>query len=65
MKAAFDGSVVSVSVKGLGGSANYDTVTLVNKNESLSLNKFLVAQDDGTLIVVEDVSIQFIEYTTN
>lgn len=63
LKTAFGSTVISFNVNGLGGKANYDTITLVNNNETLSLNKVLAPQDDGTLIVIEDVSVSFINYT--
>lgn len=63
MKATFGSSVISFKVTGLGGAANYETITMIHDNERLSLNKVLVAQDDGTLIVKEDVAISFAKYT--
>lgn len=63
MKEAFGQSVISVEISGLGGKANYNSLTLLNRNETLSLNKVLLAQDDGSLIVSEAVDVQFIEYS--
>ncbi len=66
LKKAFDTSVISFSVTGLGGpNNNYDTVTLVNSNESLSLGKILEVQADGTTIVSENVNVTFVQYTDN
>ncbi len=65
MKKAYGQSVISVSLSGLGGSMEYNSLTLTNQNQTLSLNKILKPQDDGTLIVSEDVDIQFIEYKSS
>lgn len=64
LKNAFGTSVVSFKVSGLGGSSNYDTIAIKNENESLSLNKVLRVQDDGTLIVSEAVNISFVKFTS-
>lgn len=64
LKAAYGESVISVKLSGLGGVSSYETVTLMNESDRLSLKKLLVGQEDGTLIVQEDVSISFIEYQT-
>jgi hypothetical protein len=62
LTAIYDANVVSFNVSGLGGTNNYDTVTLVNPNESLSLAKILQVQENGLLIVTEDVTVNFINY---
>jgi len=62
LASVYDSNVISFNVKGLGGAANYDTVTLANQNESLSLNKILEIQENGALIVTEDVTINFTDY---
>lgn len=64
LKNAFGSSVVSFKVTGLGGNSNYDTIAIKNENESLSLNKVLRVQDDGTLIVSEAVNISFVKFTS-
>jgi hypothetical protein len=63
LREACGNSVVTASVQGLGGKFNYETVTLLNDHNSLSINKVLAVQDDGALIVAEDVDISFVEYT--
>ncbi len=64
LKTVYGDSVMEFNVKGLGGATNnYDTVTLVNANQSLSLNKILTLQQDGTFIVSEDVTINYIDYS--
>lgn len=62
LRLVYDSNVISFNIKGLGGASNYDTVTIANLNESLSLNKILSIQENGTLIVKEDVAINFYNY---
>jgi hypothetical protein len=62
LKTAYGDIVRSFSISGLGGSANYPTVTLINGQEQLTLLKRLVPQDDDTLIVQEAVNIDFVNY---
>lgn len=57
----YDESVVSVKLSGLGG-ADYETLTVVNDSDQLCLRKKLMAQEDGTLIVVEDINFTFVNY---
>jgi hypothetical protein len=64
LKTAFGASVVSFKVTGLGGASKYDTIAIKNENESLSLNKILRVQDDGSLIVSEAVNISFVKFTS-
>jgi hypothetical protein len=63
LKATFGTGVIAVSVTGLGGKANYDVVTLVNDQDALSLNKILVELNDGSLIAVEDVTVNFYDHS--
>ncbi len=64
LRAVYDSNtVITFNVKGLGGSDNnYDSVRLINSNEKLSLSKELYLQEDGTMIVKENISINFFEY---
>ena len=62
LKNVYGSSVVSVSLSGLGGSANYETVTLLSSGERLGLKKKLVVQDDGSIYVAEDVTVSFVNY---
>lgn len=49
----------SVKVSGLGGADNYQIVKLANKSDRLCLKKNIVAQQDGKLIIKEDITITF------
>lgn len=64
LRQAYNDSVISFSVDGLGGNANYTVVSLIHDHEQLSINKVLKVQDDSSLIVGEDVAINFINYST-
>ena len=59
LAAVYGGSVSSVSVSGLGGSKNYSIVTLAEEHNTMCLNKLLVIESDGSLGVLEDVSVNF------
>jgi hypothetical protein len=62
LRSAYGASAITVRVSGLGGDKKYETVTLMRASDRLSLKKRLVSQDDGSLIVKENVIINFIEY---
>lgn len=64
LKEIYGNSVVSFKVTGLGGKSNYETIAIKNEHQSLSLNKTLRVQDDGTLIVGESVNISFVKFTS-
>lgn len=51
--------IESISVSGLGGSENYQIVKMANNSDRLSLKKSIVAQQDGKLIIKEDITISF------
>lgn len=52
-------SVVSLKVSNLGGNKNYNIITLANEHNRLSLKKKLVLQEDTSLIIKEDVEVNF------
>ena len=52
--------VINVSIEGLGGSANYDTLTVLEDAARLALRKRLVTQPDDQLVVEEDVTFNII-----
>lgn len=53
-------SINSIELYGLGGNKNYSIVKLINDHNRLSLNKKLILQQDGTFIISEDVTVNFI-----
>lgn len=61
LRVLYQENVISAKLTGLGDK-NYETVTLINPSDALSLHKKLIVREDQSLAVVEDVSIQFIEY---
>lgn len=62
LKNLFGVDVVSVKVSGLGGNSALETLTVINDSDGLSLNKIIVALEDGTLITKEDVTINFYDH---
>ena len=62
LKEAYGTDVVAFDVSGLGGKGNVETITVLNDAKRLSLRKRLVAQGDGSLIVEEDITCDFISH---
>lgn len=62
LKNLFGIDVVSVKVSGLGGSSNLEALSVINDADGLSLNKVIVALEDGALITKEDVVINFYDH---
>lgn len=59
LMASYGTSVKSYEITGMGGEKNYRVLTLTNQENRLSLAKALVAQQDGSLILKEDVAVNF------
>lgn len=59
LTSAFGDSVRTLEVKGLGGDKNYRIVTLSTEHNRLCLKKILKVQQDNTLVVTEDVTVNF------
>jgi hypothetical protein len=62
LRAQYGNDVISVQVNGLGGSENITTLTVVDDANRCSIRKRLVALPDDTLIVEEDVNLNFIRH---
>lgn len=62
LRELYGDNVISIKLTGLGGDKNYETITLINDADSLSLRKKLIVKEDNTLAVAEDVNIKFIDY---
>lgn len=63
LRDAFGSLVAGFNLSGLGGSTNnYDTLTVLTESGRLSLSKGLTLQQDGTLIVSENVAVSFVKY---
>lgn len=54
--------VIDVKLSGLGGAADYDTVTVLDNANRLAIRKRLAAQPDGTLIVEDAVTFSYIKH---
>lgn len=59
LKEVYSNSVVSFATSGLGGSKNYRIVTLASEEKRLALKKVLFQQQDSSLIIKEDVTVNF------
>jgi hypothetical protein len=62
LRSAYGNDVISVQVGGLGGSEAFQAVTLLNEENRLSIRKRLTAQADNSLIVEEDVTVDFVRH---
>lgn len=58
-------SIITLYVTGLGGKDNYQILSLENDYDKLCLKKKLVLQNDGSIIVSEDVTFKYVKYTNN
>lgn len=59
LKEYYNDSVQSVDIKGLGGDNNYQIINLAQEHNRLCLKKNIVLQQDNTLIIKEDVTVNF------
>lgn len=59
LKAKYGNSVLSLSIIGLGNTKNYRIVKLASEHNRLCLKKILEIQQEGSLIIREDVTINF------
>jgi hypothetical protein len=57
--------VSSISITGIGGDKNLQTVTVVDDTYGLSIAKKIYLRSDGNLIVLEDISIDFYNVLTD
>lgn len=62
LRSVYGSDVIDVEVSGLGGASNLPLLTVTDETKRCSLRKRLVAQADGTLIVEEDVTVNFIRH---
>lgn len=62
LRAQYGSDVIEVSLSGLGGSANYQVLTVLDNKGRCSIKKKLVAQGDSTLAVEEDVTVTFLRH---
>lgn len=59
LKAMYGDSVLTVDMAGIGDDKNYRIITLASEHNRLCLKKILEIQQDNTLIIKEDVTINF------
>lgn len=59
---AYGTDVIGIKMSGFGGTANLNTLTIVDDSKRCSIRKRLIAQADNSLIVSEDVVITFVRH---
>jgi hypothetical protein len=59
LKNYYNDSVDSVEIKGLGGDKNYQIINIAQEHNRLCLKKNIVLQQDNTIIIKEDVTVNF------
>lgn len=62
LASSYGSDVTDVELFGLGGSLNLSVLTMTKDSDRLALRKILKLQSDNTLIVAEDVTINFIRH---
>lgn len=60
LKNSYKNDVISIEASGLGGSRNFNVVTIVDDAQRLSLRKVLITRDDESLALKEGISVTFI-----
>jgi hypothetical protein len=61
LQSTFSRDVISLSITGLGGDSNYNTIKIINPDDSLSLQKNLFRLSDNSLAVRESIKIDFVQ----
>lgn len=61
LKDVFGDVASSIMVSGLGGSRNLNFVNLVQNQQRLCLKRVLAIQQDGTYVIQEDVTVNFVK----
>lgn len=59
LKDIYGSSVKSMDIRGLGGDKNYRIVSLASEHNRLCLKKILELQQNNSLIIKEDVTVNF------
>lgn len=62
LRSAYGSDVIDVGIEGLGGTANLAALTVLDEGERCSIRKRLVAQQDDSLIVQEDITTAFVRH---
>jgi len=62
LEKTFGDDVVGFEISNLGGERDLSTITLIDEGDRLSIRKRLTALPDGSLIVEEDVVVDFIRH---
>jgi hypothetical protein len=61
LQTLFINDVIAIDLSGLGGDANYNTIRIINPEDSLNIRKDIYRLSDSTLAVRESIDIQFVQ----
>lgn len=62
LRVEYGNDVIGIELSGLGGSENYGTVTVLDQAARCGIAKRLIAQDDNTLIVEDNLTVNFVRH---
>jgi hypothetical protein len=65
LRAQYSADVISILVSGLGGANNYSVVSILEDSKRCSIRKRLTALPNNSIIVEEDINVNFILYKLN
>lgn len=65
LKQIYSDDVIGIKLKGLGGNNEIIALSVLDESRRCSLKKRLVAQSDNSIMVEEDVTINFIKHDIN
>jgi hypothetical protein len=60
LRDSYGSDVIGLAFSGFGGSLNFSTISLVNQGDRMNIKKRLVKLPDKSLIVQEDVTVNFV-----
>lgn len=62
LRTQYESDVISLDIRGLGGSSNYSVLTMIDDANRLSIRKKLVSRNDETLALEEAVVVNFVRH---
>lgn len=58
----YGADVIAISIDGLGGSDNFDLVSIINDTNRFTLKKRLISLADNTITLKDDVNVSFVRH---
>lgn len=65
LKDRYAKDVIDVKISGIGGAANYNTITILDETAKMSIKKKLVTLPNGQIILEEAISFDVIKHGTS